>query len=40
MATELVAGPSEFGFIASNAQPSEQVRSGIAGEVFQVPAQG
>ena len=36
MATELVTGLSKLGLIASNAQRSEQVCAGIAGEVFQV----
>ena len=37
MATELVTGLSKLGLIASNAQRSEQVCAGIAGEVFQAP---
>ena len=40
MATELVAGTSQFLFITVNAKRSEQLRTGIAGEMFQVTAQG
>ena len=40
MATELVAGTSELGLIASSAQRSEQVCAGIAGEMFQVATRG
>ena len=40
MATELVAGTSELGLIASSAQRSEQVCAGIVGEMFQVATRG
>jgi hypothetical protein len=40
MAGELVAGALQFVFIPFNAERSEQVCTGIAGELFQVTAQG
>ena len=40
MATELVAGTSQFRLIAFDAQRSEQVCAGIAGEVFQIATRG
>ena len=36
MAPELIAGASQLGFIPVDAQRSEQLCSGIAGELFQV----
>ena len=40
MATELVAGTSQLRFIAFDAQRSEQLCTGIAGELFQVTTRG
>ena len=40
MATELVAGTSQLRFISFDAQRSEQLCTGIAGELLQVPARG
>ena len=40
MAIELVAGTSQLRFTSLDAQRSEQLRSGIAGELLQVPARG
>ena len=40
MATELVAGTSQLRFIPFDAQRSEQLRTGIAGELFQVTPRG
>ena len=40
MATELVASTSQLGFRPVNAERSEQLRTGIAGQMFQVTAQG
>ena len=40
MAIELVAGPSQLGLTPLNAQGSEHLRSGVAGELLQVPTQG
>ena len=40
MAPELVAGASQLRFISFDAQRSEQLCTGIAGELFQVAAQG
>ena len=40
MATELVAGTSQLRLVPFNTQRLEQLRTGIAGELFQVTAQG
>jgi hypothetical protein len=40
MATELVAGSSQFRLMPLYAQSSEQHRTGIAGELFQLTTQG
>ena len=40
MAIELVASTSQLRLTPLYAQRSEQVRSGIAGELLQVPARG
>ena len=39
MAAELVAGTSQLRFLPFNPQGSQQLRTGLAGEVFQVTAQ-
>jgi len=40
MAMELVAGTSQLGLMSMDAQCSEQLRTSIAGKLFQVAAQG
>src|SRR6516165_6666735 len=40
MATELVAGASQLRFRASNAERSKELRTGIAGQLFQVTTPG
>ena len=40
MAVKLVAGTSQFLFVPFNAQRLEQSRTGVAGYLFQVTAQG
>ena len=40
MAVKLVAGTSQFLFVPLNAQRSQQLRTGLAGELFQVTTQG
>jgi hypothetical protein len=39
MAAELVTGTSQFCLITFNAQRSEQLLPGFAGELFQVPTE-
>jgi hypothetical protein len=39
MATELVTGTSQLRFMRFDAQGSEQLRTGVAGQLFQVTAQ-
>jgi hypothetical protein len=39
MATELVAGTSQLCLISIDAQRPEQLRTGIAGELFQITTQ-
>jgi hypothetical protein len=40
MAAELVAGTSQLRLVPLNAQCSEQLRTGIAGQLFQLTTQG
>ena len=40
MATELVAGTSQLSLMPLDAQRSEQLRTSIAGELFQVTTRG
>jgi hypothetical protein len=40
MAAEFVAGTSQFCLIPLDAQRSEQLRTGVAGEMFQATTRG